>query len=284
MALRRPAVDEHPLGCRAPLDERPSIVRLAQPLREAMPTRQAPADVPPPGPRADRRPRQRGITRPEPGLTGTAQCMKLLEDACDGVWHWAVGALCDPIITGAYNPHGDFPHAMAPVAVGFTGLAGARTHEAQRLGGHGALHPEASTSIALTRSLEAIISDAPRLGPRTPIDPMMPVALVASHPGRFSGADRSATPRTSRCEELAAARPLWAARAPAAHVRIAHHALGKAQPAGMSGAGRGAALPLRVGADWMAGGLADIPVGVALAMAWTHLGAHGYTPRLGHGG
>jgi hypothetical protein len=62
MALLRPAVAEHPLGCRAPIDERPGLVRIAQHLMEAMPARQAPADVPPQGPRAPLRPRPLRIT------------------------------------------------------------------------------------------------------------------------------------------------------------------------------------------------------------------------------
>src|SRR5262245_21499003 len=71
MALMRPSVNEHQLGFCAPIDERPSIVRIVQYLMDAMPTRQAPADVPPQGHRSNIRQRQLGITIPEHGLPGT---------------------------------------------------------------------------------------------------------------------------------------------------------------------------------------------------------------------
>jgi hypothetical protein len=182
MALMRPSVDEPQLGFRAPIDERPSLVRIAQQRMDAMPARQAPEDVPPQGLRADLRQRQLCRTIPEHGLTSTAQCMKLLEDAGAGVLPLAVGALFDPIITGAYKPHGDVPHDMAPLDFGFTGLAGALTHEAQLIFGHGAFHPEDSPIIELARSIDAILLEEQRLGPRTQIDQMMPVAIVASQP------------------------------------------------------------------------------------------------------
>jgi hypothetical protein len=64
LALRRPPGDAHELGCRAARDPRPSIVRRAQHLMEALPTGQAPADSPAYGPRADCRQRQLRLTRP----------------------------------------------------------------------------------------------------------------------------------------------------------------------------------------------------------------------------
>jgi hypothetical protein len=128
MALPRPPVDNDGLGCRAPIDECPSIVRIAQHLMDAMPTRQAPADVPAQRPRADLRQWHLRITIPEPGLPGTAQFPQLLEDASDGVLHWAVGDLFNAIVTRAHEPHGDFPHDMASLDFGFKGLAGSLTH------------------------------------------------------------------------------------------------------------------------------------------------------------
>ena len=58
----------------------------------------------------------------------------------------------------------------------------------------------------------------------------------------------------------------------------------KSQPAGLIREGILPPLALGVGADLMACGLADIDVGVTLEMARVNLGAHGYTPRSGHGG
>lgn len=96
--------------------------------------------------------------------------------------HVAVGALCDAIVTRAHTPDRDFPHDMATLPCGFTGLAGSLTHATQRLCGHRALHPSYSTLIELTRLIEAIIIDAPRLRQRTHIDQMMPVAMVTGQP------------------------------------------------------------------------------------------------------
>jgi hypothetical protein len=98
------------------------------------------------------------------------------------VLHWAVGALFEPSITGADEPHGDCPPDMAPWALGFKGLAGTLPHEAQRLFGPGALHPEDSTVMELARIRDARISDAQRLSERPQIDHMMPVAMVAGPP------------------------------------------------------------------------------------------------------
>jgi hypothetical protein len=182
LALRRPSVHEPQLGFGAPLDERPSLVRIAQPLMAAMPTGQAPAEGPSQRPRADLRQRQLGITLPAHRLPGTPQCTELLADACDGVLPLRVGELCDAIITGAYKPHGDCPPDMAAVAFRCQGLAGALPHEAQLLCGHGARHPEDSTLIALARIIEAILLEAERLGQRTEIDQRRPVAMVASQP------------------------------------------------------------------------------------------------------
>src|SRR5262249_43066520 len=75
LALLRPSVNAPPLGCWVPIDERPSIIRIAPQLVAAMPTRQAPEASPPAGPRADLRPRQRCLTIPAHGLTGPTQCM-----------------------------------------------------------------------------------------------------------------------------------------------------------------------------------------------------------------
>jgi len=91
-------------------------------------------------------------------------------------------------------------------------------------------------------------------------------------------------PLTHRRTQLATARTRLTSRATAAHGRIDHDALGKPQPAGLIGAGILPTLPLGVGADVMARGLADIHIGVALAMGRTHLGAQADTPRSGHCG
>jgi hypothetical protein len=60
--------------------------------------------------------------------------------------------------------------------------------------------------------------------------------------------------------------------------------LGKPQSAGMIGEGILPTRALRVGADLMACGLADIDIGVTLEMGRVNLGVHGYTPRSGHCG
>src|SRR5207245_1151852 len=99
-------------------------------------------DVAASSPRADLRQWQLRITIPQHGLSGTAQLTKLLEDACDGVLHLAVGDLFDAIVTRAHEPNGDFPHDMAPLDFGFKGLACSLTHEAQLICRHGALHPQ----------------------------------------------------------------------------------------------------------------------------------------------
>jgi hypothetical protein len=112
----------------------------------------------------------------------------------------------------------------------------------------------------------------------------MPVTVVAGHPGGFSGADGPDTPFTHRRQQLAKARALLASRPTTAHVLIDDDALGKPQPAGMIREGIVPTLALRVGADLMARGLADRDGGVPLEMDRVHLGAHGYTPRSGHGG
>ena len=96
--------------------------------------------------------------------------------------HVAVGALFDAIITRAHTPDRDFPHDMATLHCGFTGLAGSLTHETQLLFGHRALHPSYSTIIELTRIIDAIIIDEQRLSQRTHIDQMMPVAMVTGQP------------------------------------------------------------------------------------------------------
>jgi len=84
----------------------------------------------------------------------------LLADASASVWPVAVSALFEAIVTRAYEPHGAFPPAMAPLACGCKGLPGALTPEAQRLFGHGALHPEHETLIELPRPLDALSIDA----------------------------------------------------------------------------------------------------------------------------
>jgi len=75
-------------------------------------------------------------------LTGTTQFTKFLKDASDGVLDLAISDLFDPIIPGADEPDGDFPHDMAALDFRFKSLACPLTHEAQLIFGHGALHPE----------------------------------------------------------------------------------------------------------------------------------------------
>jgi hypothetical protein len=159
MALPRPPVDDHGLGGRAPRDQCPGIVRIAQQLLEAMRTGQAPADVPAQRPRADLRQWHLRITLPEPGLPGPTQLATLLEDAGAGVRHWAVRDLCDALVTRAHEPPGAFPQAMASLDGGCKGLAGALTHEAQRRVRPGALHPHPAALIALPRIIDALIVD-----------------------------------------------------------------------------------------------------------------------------
>jgi len=89
---------------------------------------------------------------------------------------------------------------------------------------------------------------------------------------------------THRRPQRAEARPLLTARTPAAHVLRDHYDVGKAPPAGMIGEGIVPPLTLGGGADVMARGLTSIPIGVAVAMGRTPLGAHADPPRAGHGG
>src|SRR5262249_5647001 len=159
---------------------------------------------------------------PEHRLPGPAQFTKLLEDASDGVLHLAIGDLFDPIIPGADEPDGDFPHNMAALDFGFKGLARPLTHEAQLIFGHGALHPEDYPVIELARIIDAIIINEQRLRQRTQINQMMPVPIVTGQPGRFQGEDGSDTPCTHGCQQLAKARALVASGPTPAHILINH--------------------------------------------------------------
>jgi hypothetical protein len=182
LALMRPPVDDHALGCRAARDQRASIGWMAQPLVETMPAGQAPEAIPAQGPWADLRQRQRRLTIPEPRLPGTAQCTPLLADAGNRVLPLAVSDLCEPIVTRADAPHGDCPHARAPLDFGFQGLPSALTHAAQRLFGPGALHPEDYTIMKLAWIIDAISIDEQRLGQRTQLEQMRPVTIVPGQP------------------------------------------------------------------------------------------------------
>jgi len=182
LALRRPPVDEHDLGCRTALDQRSSLGRIPQPLSDTRPPGHAPEDSAPQGPRADLRPRPRRLTIPEQRLTGTAPCTQCLEDASNSVVPLAVRARCDPIVTRADEPNGPCPHAMAPLHFGCTGVPGSLTQEAQCICGPGALHPEPQPLLALARRREASSSEEHRLRQRTPIEQMRPVAIVAGQP------------------------------------------------------------------------------------------------------
>ena len=64
MALSCPPVDEHGLGGRAALDQRPGIARMTQHLMDAMLAGQAPADGLAQGPRAHLRQRELRLTIP----------------------------------------------------------------------------------------------------------------------------------------------------------------------------------------------------------------------------
>jgi hypothetical protein len=185
MALPCPPVDDHGLGGRAAIDQRPGIARIAQHLMDAMLAGQAPADVLAHGPRAHLRQRQLRLTIPEHGLPGTAQFPKLLEDASDRVLHLPVSTLFEAIVTRADEPHGNFPHDMAALAFGFKGLASPLAHEAQRIFRHRALHPQHEAIIELSGIIDAVIIHEQGLRQRTQIDQMMPVPVVAGQPGRF---------------------------------------------------------------------------------------------------
>ena len=108
--------------------------------------------------------------------------------------------------------------------------------------------------------------------------------MIPGQPCGFSSADSADRPLAPRRQQRADARPLLAACTTAAHVCSDPHALGKAPPAGLIGAGILPTLPRGVGADVMAGGRTDIHRGVALEMGRTHLGAQADPPRSGHGG
>jgi hypothetical protein len=113
---------------------------------------------------------------------------------------------------------------------------------------------------------------------------MVPVPVVVGQPGGFQGEDGPDTPCTHGREQLAKARALVASGPTPADILIDHDNAGKLQPAGLIGEGILPPLALGVGADLRACGLADIDIGITLEMARANLGAHGYTPRSGHGG
>jgi len=147
MALPRPPVDEHGLGGRAAIDQRPSIARIALHLMDALRTGPAPEARSAPGPRPHLRQRSLRLTIPAHGLPGPAQVPPLLADASDGVVPLASGTLCEPILPGADEPDGAFPQDMAALDFGFNGLARPLAHEAQRIFRHRALHPPIRTTL-----------------------------------------------------------------------------------------------------------------------------------------
>ena len=281
MAVPCPPGDAHRLGCRAPIHERPGIARMAQPRMATVRAGQAPQDVLAHGPRAHRWQRQRCRTIPEHRVTGTAQGPPLLQDASDGVLDVALGDLCDPLIPGADEPDGDFPHAMAALTFRFKGLASPLPHAAQLICGHGALHPEDEPVMALARIIDAVISDAQRLRQRTQIKPMMPGPMVAGSPAGCQGEDGADTPGTHGGQQLATARALVASRPTPAPILINHDDVGKPSPASLIGEGIVPPRALGVRPDLMARGLADRDGGVTLEMERVHLGAQGDTPHSG---
>ena len=66
---------------------------------------------------------------------------------------------------------------------------------------------------------------------------MMPIAVVASQPRRFSRQDRSEMPLTHRRQQLSKAWALLKPGAATAHIFINDHHLDKAQSAGTLGQG-----------------------------------------------
>ena len=284
MALPRPPVNDDGLGGGAAIDQCPGVARLAQPLMDAVLTGQAPEARAARGPRLPLRQRPLRLTIPGHGWPGTAQFPKLLEDASDGVLHLAISDLFEPLLPGADEPDGDFPHDMTALDFGFKGLASALPHEAQLIFRHGALHAQHQAIIQLPWIIDAVIIDEQGLGQRTEIDHMMPVPVVAGSPGGFQGEDGADTPCAHRRQPWAKARALVASGPTPAHVFIDHDDTDTSQRPGLIGAGLWPPLPRGVGADLMAGGLADRDGGVTLERARVNLGAHGDPPRSGHGG
>ena len=113
---------------------------------------------------------------------------------------------------------------------------------------------------------------------------MMPGPVVAGEPGGVQGEDGADTPCAHRRQPWAQARALVASGPTPAHVFIDHDDTDTSQRPGLIGAGLWPPLPRGVGADLMAGGLADRDGGVTLERARVNLGAHGDPPRSGHGG
>ena len=112
----------------------------------------------------------------------------------------------------------------------------------------------------------------------------MPVPVIPSQPGGLQGEDGADMPFPYRRQQVAQAWALVASGPTPTDIFIDHDHAGKPQRTGLLGEGIWPPRALRVGADLMACGLADIDRGITLEMARVNRGAHGDTPRAGHCG
>jgi hypothetical protein len=112
-------------------------------------------------------------------LARSAQFATLAEDPHDGVLDLAIRDLFQAIVGGPHEPPGDFPPHRATLHCRFNGVPGPLTHEPQLICRDRALHPQPSTSVALTRIIDAIIINPQGVGSGTEVNAMMPVAVMA---------------------------------------------------------------------------------------------------------
>jgi hypothetical protein len=251
---------------------------MGQPRVDPMATGQAPEHSPARGAGLDLGPWHLFLTIPEQRWASPAQCAARAEAPRDRGLALAVGALFTALVGRPHAPHGDFPHDMPALDVGFKGVPRSLTHPGQLIVRSRALHPHHEAIVALARIIEASILKQHGSGQGAQIDPMRPGPVGAGPAGGFSGAYRSDLALTHGRQQLAKTWALLAAGTPAPHVLIKHDDVSTPQATRVSGQRILPPLALLMVADLMTSRLAHIDLGRALPRRGTHLVAHGSSP------
>ena len=231
-ALASPPIFEYGLGLGTPLDQGSSIARIGRHLMHTMATGQLPQEVVASRPRVPCGQRQLRITVPQHGLPGTPECAKLLEDPIQRLLPLTVSDLFQAMVFCADTAHRDFPHAMAAANFLFEGFPRPLPHQAQRIFGHRALHPQDEAIMQVAWIIDPIIIHQQGLRQGAEIDQMVPVTLIPCQAGRFQGDNAPDMPCTHGRQQLAKARARLQTCATAASVLIKDDDLPKAQGAG----------------------------------------------------
>jgi hypothetical protein len=92
--------------------------------------------------------------------------------------HLTVGDLCQAMVLGASTAHRDFPHAMAAADCLCEGFPRPLTPQAQRLFGHRAVHPKASTIVQLAWIIAPITIHQQGLSQGAEIDQRVPGTVL----------------------------------------------------------------------------------------------------------